>query len=135
MMHADARLCTATRRDGQPCAAPALPSSSEQRCFAHDPERQAALKASRTAGGHARSTTARASKYLPSHLRQMETRLLDVVDQLGDGSIEPDIARAIVAAVGRLLDLSRYALETGETAELAARVSELERDRARGWAS
>jgi hypothetical protein len=42
--------------------------------------------------------------------------LLRLVDELGDGRTTPAAAQAIVAAVGRLLDLARFSLEVGETA-------------------
>jgi hypothetical protein len=47
-MH-DARRCTATRLDGEPCKAQALPGGD--RCLFHDPQRREQVDLARRAGG------------------------------------------------------------------------------------
>jgi hypothetical protein len=92
----------------------------------HDPTRQAELGSIRKAGGKARSTVSRAGKHLPDHLRTMQERLITLVDDVGEKKLTPQQAQAIVATVGKLLDLARFSLEVGETEALARRVAELE---------
>lgn len=133
-MQAEARICTARRRDGQPCSAPALPSSSEHRCFAHDSARQDALKASRAAGGRGRSTVARATRYLPPHLAGVQQTLLDLIDAVQAGEVEPPAATAVATLTARLLDLAKFNLEVGEQRALEQRLAELETAlAAAGW--
>lgn len=126
-MVVDARRCSARRRDGQPCSGRAVTTNGEQPvCFAHDATRQEALKASRLAGGHGRSTASRSAKHLPPELRTVQTALLELVDEVRKGTAAPQEASAVAALAGRLLDLARFSLETGEQATLEARLTALE---------
>ena len=125
-MQAEARRCTARRQDGRPCQAPALPSSSDQMCFAHDSARQEALKASRAAGGRGRSTVARASRSLPPHLAGVQQALLDLVAEVRNGTVEPPAATAVATLAARLLDYAKFSLEVNEQRELSERLAALE---------
>lgn len=118
--------CTALRRDGSPCTGRALPSSSEQRCFAHDASRQEELRRSRAAGGRARSTAARAGRHLPPHLADVQSVLLDLVQEVRDGKTPPRAAEVVATLAARLLDYSRYADERDERKELEERIELLE---------
>ena len=94
--------CTATRRDGQPCAAPALPG--ERFCFVHHPGRAEEQRAGREKGGRGKATAARAGKMVPAVLRPVLDTLLAALDETKAGTLDPrratalgGLARAIVA--------------------------------------
>ena len=125
-MDAEARRCSASRRDGSPCTGRALPSPDEQFCFAHSPSRQEALKASRAAGGKARATRERASKALPRHLQELQDRLVQLVAEVLAGQVQPRATEVAGGLVGRLLDLAHFAHELGAAAELQQRIEALE---------
>lgn len=111
--------CTATRKDGRPCDLPALPSADV--CFAHG-----ATRTTKAKGGRNSSKVIRGSKHLPEHLKLMERKLLVIVAQLGEGKLAPRPALAMIAAIGKLLDLARFSYEVGEAAELKRRLDALE---------
>ncbi len=95
------RLCTATRRDGSPCRGPALPSKPV--CFAHDAERQEALRASRARGGRAKRLANRMDKLTPDSLRPVLSRLFTVLEELHTGEMEPQRATAMAAVASALV--------------------------------
>ncbi|HZU76720.1 MAG TPA: hypothetical protein VFA70_08145 [Dehalococcoidia bacterium] len=101
---------------------PAVPSSAQQRCFAHEE----ALTAARAAGGRGRSTAARTAKGLPPELRDVQKRLLELLDKVEAGHVPAAAATAIAALAARLLDLSKFAVELHDQRELAARLDQLE---------
>ncbi len=114
------RTCTATRRDGTPCALPATGSGAY--CFAHDPGSAGA----RAKGGRQSSTAARMVRHLPPELRELVARLSGWLGDVEAGTLKPQQATALAALCGRLLDLARLAHELGQSAELEQRLAELE---------
>ena len=112
--------CTAMKRDGQRCTVAALPSGSL--CFAHSPDHAGA----RVKGGRQSSTAARMARHLPPELRELVGRLSGWLDDVEAGTLTPQQAGALSALCGRLLDLCKLAHELGQSAELEARLTELE---------
>lgn len=121
------RPCAATRRDGAPCRAPALPGRAH--CFAHDPARQEAQRAARSKGGRGKATAARAGKLVPATLRPVLDGLLDVFDEVKAGNLDPKVGTAlgsIAAAIVRVfqsgaLEERLQALEAAQDAQNARR--------------
>lgn len=73
-----AKICKATKLDGQPCGTYAL--AGGEYCFAHDPARAGERAAARKMGGYNRKTAHGASPTdLPAQVRTLEDvyRLLD----------------------------------------------------------
>src|SRR5262245_39488332 len=81
--------CTATKTDGQPCRATALPG--KEHCVFHDPDSAGRRKAARSAGGRAR-------------LRPRATLPPDT----------PDVPLASVADVVALLGVTANQVRTGK---------------------
>ncbi|GEM_PF-1078208 len=117
-----AETCQALKRNGQPCTAPALASSAQRRCFAHD----AGAAAARQKGGRGTSTAARMARRLPPELRELVGRLSGWLGDVEAGTLSPQQAGALSALCSRLLDLCKLAHELGQSAELEARLTELE---------
>ncbi len=90
--------CAVTRKDGQPCTAPALGASGY--CFAHDPARVAERQAARQRGGANRARTARLDRLLPDTLRPMIATLLGALDEVHAGDLDPKAATAMAALAG-----------------------------------
>jgi hypothetical protein len=85
--------CAGTRKDGAACRAAALPGRAY--CLAHDPARQAALRASRERGGRGKAAAARAQKLVPATLRPVLDGLLDVFDEVKAGTLDPKVGTAL----------------------------------------
>jgi hypothetical protein len=111
--------CTATRRNGRPCAAQALPGKSH--CFAHDPSLADKRQAAYIAGGHGKSNASRAHKRLPADLRDVLTKLLTALDEV-HGEIDPRTAAAMASLAGAINRI--YA-----DSELEQRIAALENKR------
>jgi hypothetical protein len=109
--------CTATRRNGSPCAAQALPGKPH--CFAHDPSLAAKRQAAYTAGGRGKSNVSRAHKRLPADLKDVLAQLLTALDEVHRGDLDPRQATAMSSLAGSIARIY-------EGAELEARISALE---------
>ncbi len=94
-------VCAATRKDGTPCAARALPGG--RFCFAHDPARQEGLRASREKGGRGKASAARAGRLVPAVLRPVLDTLLAAVDEVKDGSLTTQQAGALSSLAGAIV--------------------------------
>ena len=94
-------VCAATRKDGRPCTARALPGGDY--CFAHDPARQGALRASRERGGRSKAAAARAEKLVPAILRPVLDTLLGAVDEVKTGAITTQQAGALSSLAGAIV--------------------------------
>ncbi len=92
--------CTAARRNGQPCAARALPGKSH--CFAHDPGLAAKRLAAYTAGGKGKSNLARAHRRLPADLKDVLAKLMAALDEVHGGEIDPRTATAMASLAGAI---------------------------------
>lgn len=117
---ADERICVATRADGSPCRARALPNGT--RCFAHEPTLQGKATLARRTGGFNKSNAARAEKALPRDLRPLLGLLIQGATDVRDGALEPNRLSAMAAAVGAAVRL--YSVVDAD--EIAARVAALE---------
>lgn len=112
--------CTALRRDGLRCLAPALPGESA--CIGHSVKLAAKRHAGRIKGGKNRSNLARAAKRLGAgamSLNELDAALANLLRGLAEGSVEPGVA---VAASS----LARAIVSAKTTAELAERIAALE---------
>jgi hypothetical protein len=94
-------ICRATRKDGAPCTARALPELAY--CFAHDPGRQDSLKASREKGGRGKATAARAGKLVPAVLRPVLDTLLAAVGEVKAGTLTTQQAGALSSLAGAIV--------------------------------
>ncbi len=98
------RHCSATRRDGTPCAAP--PSAVDPAmgyCWAHNPAKREARRAARAKGGRQRATAARAEKLVPAVLRPVLDTLLAAVGEVKDGTITTQQAGALSSLAGAIV--------------------------------
>lgn len=105
-------VCQATRKDGNPCRAPAGPNGL---CVGHRPGAQAA----RSRGGHNHARHVRLEKLAPPRLIALYSRLEDVLDGLGSGTIPPSRGTAMASVASVMI----RALSVGELEE---RVRKLE---------
>jgi hypothetical protein len=114
--------CTATRADGQPCQAQALPGRGL--CIAHDPEARERHKAAQRKGGRAKSTQARAAKQWATIGREIDQADLPAVLRAAiaavwAGTLEPSQASAIAT-------LAKTSVAITHDIELEARIAALE---------
>jgi hypothetical protein len=109
--------CGASRRDGSPCTARALPGRS--RCFAHDPDLAGKRRAANAEGGRNKATARRLDKLTPASLRPLLDKYIGAVDAVEAGELEPKQAAAMAALVGVILKFY-------EVAEVEARLAALE---------
>jgi len=86
----DRQRCKATRKDGQPCTAPAV---SDGFCIGHCPQ---AIEARRK-GGRNSSKAARFDAMLPARLRPVLDSLETAMTEVYDGSLEPKRAQAMAS--------------------------------------
>ena len=117
MSEATPRTCTATRKDGQPCATRVVGDGSL--CFAHDPALTTKRAAVRRRGGENRSTAKRLSKLLPARLAPVFAVLERALSDVIDGSLDPKRATAAAA-------LARAMAAILAAGELEERVRQLE---------
>lgn len=122
--------CSATRRDGQPCKAPAL---KDGKCFAHAPGLRQKREAARQAGGRNRATAARlearSATLVPAVMRPVLHRLLQAMIEVGNGTMEPRRATAlasVASAIVRVYEVGQIeerlsALEEGARSQWPAR--------------
>src|SRR5581483_11343713 len=108
--------CRAARRDGHLCTAPALASGF---CFAHDPALAERRAEARAAGGKGKSTAQRLTKLVPASLKPVLCKLMDALDEVHDGTLEPRQASAMASLAGAITRLY-------ETASLEERIQTLE---------
>ena len=102
--------CRATRKDGQPCHAPAHASGY---CFSHDPDLQDKRRAAYALGGHNKAKSVRLRRLIPPRLLPVFDRLEGVLEELHDGAIDPRTATAMAAVASVLCRL----LTAGEVEE------------------
>jgi hypothetical protein len=109
--------CAATRGDGQPCRAPALPGSAY--CFNHDPDRAEARARARQKGGRNRAKIVRLRGLIPPRLLPVFDTLEGALAEVHDGTLEPAKANAMA-------NLARAMTAVLTAGELEARVRMLE---------
>ncbi len=113
--------CSATRRDGQPCTAPAL--GAGLLCFAHSPAVRGAREEARRKGGRNRSNTSRARALTPPRLGPIFATLEDALAGVLSGDVDPRVATAAAA-------VSRALVAILQAGELEGRLRTLEEERA-----
>jgi hypothetical protein len=103
--------CTASRKDGSACRAPALPDSAL--CWSHDPRQADAAAQARAAGaskgGKVRALHGRRRR-LDSHAG-LSLFLNDLIHDLAEGKQDPDVARVIVYACSVMRQLNEHNVE------------------------
>ena len=122
--------CSAMRRDGSPCRAPALPGKGL--CWSHEPELNERRDEARRAGGANRANAVRVRKIGPpgivALLGTLEQALADVLSGALDpraASAAASLARALVAAHAagevevRLADIERQLHDREDTPHAA----------------
>jgi len=109
-------LCSARRRDGQPCRATAGPDG---KCFAHSPALRERAQAARRQGGRNKSRAVRLGRLCPPRLVKTFDLLEQVLDELHKGTLPPQVGSAMAAVAGQMARI----LVAGE---LEARVRALE---------
>ncbi len=94
----DPKRCAGTRRDGTPCGAAVMGSGTL--CYAHDPARSTERDRARRKGGENSATSARLDRLLPATLRPMIGSLLDALDEVHRGDLDPRQASAMASLAG-----------------------------------
>jgi hypothetical protein len=114
------KQCAATRRDGQPCTAPALGQSAY--CFAHDPTMAERRAKAREAGGRNKANVVRLRAVMPPRLVPLFETLETALGEVHDGKLDPKKASAMAS-------LARAMVSVLTSGELEERVRVLERGR------
>ncbi len=122
--------CTATRRNGEPCRAQALPE--RRLCWAHHPEMRQKADAARRRGGENKANVVRAGKHVPKDMRDLARRLLEAIDEVHRGELMPDQARAMASLAGAVCRVYEVGEVEQRIADLEARL-EQQRPGAAGW--
>ncbi len=120
------KRCAGTRRDGTPCAAAVMGPGSL--CYAHDPLRSVERDQARRKGGRNSATSARIDRLVPSTLRGMIGNLLNALDEVHRGDLDPRQASAMAALAGAVT----RAYTTGV---LESRIEALEQQQQEGQAA
>lgn len=115
--------CVATRANGGPCNARALPS--RPMCWAHDPTTREKAGEARRRGGENKSTIARVTRRMPRDLNDLGRRLLEAFEAVNSGEIPPDRAHAMAR-------LAAVYVQIHSAAEVDARLEALEQAAAGG---
>ncbi len=71
-------------------------------CYAHDPARATARDQARRKGGTNSATRARLDRLLPATLRPMIGHLLDALDEVHAGTLDPKQASAMASLAGAI---------------------------------
>jgi hypothetical protein len=111
------KQCSGTRRDGRPCAAPALADGPY--CFAHAPERAADRQAAYRKGGLNRASIVRLRGLCPPRLVPVFEALEQALGEVHDGKLDPRQAVAMAA-------LARAMVAVLQAGEVEQRLRELE---------
>jgi hypothetical protein len=94
------KRCTGTRKDGTPCGVAVMGSGTL--CYAHDPARSAERDQARRKGGANSATRARLDRLVPATLRPMIGSLLDALDEVHAGKLDPRQASAMASLAGAI---------------------------------
>ena len=94
------KQCAGTRKDGAPCTARVM--GEGEFCFAHAPEREAERRAARERGGKGKATARRLDKLVPATLKPVVGTLLDALEEVHQGSLDPKRASAMAALAGSI---------------------------------
>ncbi len=121
--------CTATRRNGEPCRAQALPE--RRLCWAHDPEMRQKADAARRRGGENKANAVRARKKMGADLHDISKMIEAALAGVYKGTMTPQQGQSIASLAGAWVRLH-------DAGEVQARIEELEarleqRPGAAGW--
>ncbi len=97
----DPKRCAGTRKDGTPCGAAVMGPGTL--CYAHDPTRRAERDQARRKGGTNSATRNRLDRLVPATLRPMIGSLLDALDEVHAGTLDPRQASAMAALAGAIV--------------------------------
>ncbi len=92
------KRCAGTRKDGTPCTATVMGPGTL--CYTHDPARATERDQARRKGGTNSATRARLDRLLPATLRPMIGNLLDALDEVHAGTLDPKQATAMASLAG-----------------------------------
>ncbi len=123
--------CTATRTNGTPCQATALPG--RELCWAHDPEHREKANEARRNGGMNRSNIARATKALPPHFAAIAEQLHDAIAEVHTGLLSPPRLTAMAAGASALLRIYEHGELEARLAALEERAAQPNSATRRGW--
>jgi len=104
-------MCTATRRDGSACRAPALPGG--ELCWSHDPRQAEAASAARVHGARKANTV----RSLKAKRRRLDTHrglaifLNDVIHDVLEQKLDSDTARTVIYGCGLMQRLNEHGIE------------------------
>jgi len=110
-------ICQGTRNTGAPCRGWALPGS--RFCLWHDPTQEGKRQQARATGGRHSATPTRLSKLVPASLRPTLQKLVEGVDEVHAGTLDPRQAGAMAALSGAIVRMY-------EVASLEERLQRLE---------
>ncbi len=111
------KRCLATRRDGQPCQAPAVTPAGF--CFTHDPGLATQRDAARRRGGQNSAKIVRLRGLVPRRLTEVYDVLENVLGEVRRGTLNPQQASAMASVARAMVAAARLG-------ELEERVRELE---------
>lgn len=94
------KRCTGQRKDGTPCGATVMGTGSL--CYAHDPARATERDEARRKGGANSATRARLDRLVPATLRPMIGSLLEALDEVHAGTLDPRQASAMASLAGAI---------------------------------
>ena len=97
----ESKRCAGTRKDGTPCGAAVMGSGDF--CYAHDDTRATERDRARRKGGTNSATRHRLDRLLPATLRTMIGSLLDALDEVHRGDLDPRQASAMAALSGAIV--------------------------------
>ena len=109
--------CSATRRDGLPCRAPA---TIGPHCIGHAPSLADKRRQGRQRGGHNKARIARLGKLVPPRLIAVYDHLEEALGQVHKGELSPQQATAMAALAGAMVRV----LTSGELEERVRRLEE-----------
>ncbi len=98
--------CRATTKQGRPCPGAARASGF---CFAHDPDLQQTRRDAYATGGRNKATPTRLGKLMPASLKPVLQKLMDGLDEVHEGTLDPRQASAMASlagAIGRLYEVA-----------------------------
>src|SRR5919199_2690 len=121
MSGTNGKHCTATRRDGRACTAPAMGDGPH--CFAHDPDRVEARHEARRKGGHARASSARLRGLVPPRLLPVYDTLESALQEVHAGSLDPKQASAMAALARAMVAVLTSGEQEQRLRELEERVN------------
>jgi hypothetical protein len=94
------KRCAGVRKDGTPCGAAVMGAGTL--CYAHDPVRATERDQARRKGGTNSATRTRLDRLVPATLRPMIGSLLDALDEVHAGTLDPRQASAMASLAGAI---------------------------------